>query len=384
MDIYRYYTLLVLISLWQIPVWSQYDSLSYDGLQRSFLLHFPPAYDGRENLPLVIAMHGGGGSAANLQNQSGLSHTADEKGFIVVYPEGTREGFLKLRTWNAGWCCGHASATGIDDVGFIDTLLDVLIEQYTIDTNRIYATGMSNGGFMSYRLACELSDRIAAIAPVAGSQSLTVCNPESPVPIIHFHSYLDGSVPYLGGIGDGISDHYNSPLDSVLETWAGKNGCQSGKMILQDDLEVTKYQWTDCDCSADIEWYLTKDGGHSWPGGNQTPIGDPASQVINANELMWEFFSHHSLECSMISSSKNDVREASPGITFPNPSSGIFSLRSSLYENTRISLFDLSGRKISFIKKDQQITIPEFNNGIYFLKIQNGNRIFSEKLLLER
>lgn len=375
---------MAIIGLLYLPIYTQYDSLLADGLQRSYLLHLPPGYDGQQDLPLVIAMHGGFGSAANLQNQSGLSLTADEYNFIVVYPEGSREGVISIRTWNAGWCCGHSSATGVDDVGFIDTLLDVLIADYAVDTNRIYATGMSNGGFMSYRLACELSDRIAAIAPVAASLSLRECTPRRPVPIIHFHSVLDSSVPYEGGIGDGVSDHYNAPLDSVLNAWAGKNGCQSGKLTIQDDADFSNYQWTDCDCSADIEWYLTKDGGHSWPGGNQTVIGDPTSEVINANELMWEFLSQHSLDCNIVSSTKNAAPEVANDIAFPNPSSGIINLDSSIDQHAHISLFDLSGRRIPSIKKDQSIFVSEFSNGIYFLRIQQEDRVISTKILLEK
>ena len=156
---------------------AQYDSIHFDGYNRTYLLHLPSGYSGMDSIPLVIAMHGGFGSADNLQNQSQLSIKADAENFIVVYPEGVKGGVLNIRTWNAGWCCGFASLLKINDVGFIDALLDTLINQYSIDTNRIYATGMSNGGFMSYRLACELSDRIAAIAPVASSMSLTSCVP---------------------------------------------------------------------------------------------------------------------------------------------------------------------------------------------------------------
>ncbi|MCB0686697.1 MAG: T9SS type A sorting domain-containing protein [Saprospiraceae bacterium] len=375
-----------ILPLLLFPQWglAQYDSLVFDGLQRSYLVHLPTGYHEQEQLPLVIAMHGGFGSAANLQNQSGLSQTANDHHFIVVYPEGSREGLLSIRTWNAGWCCGNSSAADVDDVGFIDTLLDVLITKYAVDTNRIYATGMSNGGFMSYRLACELSNRIAAIAPVAGSLSVPTCNPIRPVPIIAFHSYLDSNVPYLGGIGDGVSDHYNAPLDSVLNAWSNKNGCQSEKLTIQDDAQFTHYEWTECECNADIEWYLTRDGGHSWPGGNQTITGDPTSQVINANELMWNFFSQHSLDCNFVSATENATRQILDAVISPNPTSGTFRIALPLDDHSRISIFDVTGRNIPFIKENQIIIIPEFNDGIYYLKIQNGDQVFNGKILLER
>ena len=177
---------LVAVFLIQTEAFAQYLGFSYDGYERTYLLHLPTGYDGIEPLPLIIAMHGGLGSADNLQSQSGLSNKADSENFIVVYPEGVKGGVLNVRTWNAGWCCGNSSSSNVDDVGFIDSLLDTLVDRYAIDTNRIYATGMSNGGFMSYRLACELSDRIAAIAPVSASMSVTGYIPSRPVPIIHF------------------------------------------------------------------------------------------------------------------------------------------------------------------------------------------------------
>jgi len=156
---------------------AQFDGFPWDGIDRTYLVHLPTAYDEAGNFPLVIAMHGGFGNAHNLQNQSQLSVTADDENFIVVYPEGVQGGVFDIRTWNAGRCCGFASTSDVDDVGFINALIDTLLANYSIDMNRVYATGMSNGGFMSYRLACEISDRIAAIAPVAASMSADVCDP---------------------------------------------------------------------------------------------------------------------------------------------------------------------------------------------------------------
>ena len=133
---------------------AQYDSIYFDGMYRTYQLHLPSDYDGSQNTSLIIAMHGGFGSGTQLEIQSQLSVKADEENFIVVYPEGV-ESLLNIRTWNAGGCCGYAMNNNIDDVGFINALMDTLISNYSIDTLRIYATGMSNGAFMSYRLACE-------------------------------------------------------------------------------------------------------------------------------------------------------------------------------------------------------------------------------------
>lgn len=382
MTLHRYFLAVTLFISFSSILNAQFDSLIYNSRQRTFLVHLPASYDGQAKIPLLIAMHGGGGSALNLQNQSGLSLAADQNDFIVVYPEGYHGGFLNIRTWNAGWCCGYSSTTNIDDVGFIDTLLDVLIARYNIDTNRIYATGMSNGGFMSYRLACELSHRIAAIAPIASSMSLIECNPGRPVPIIHFHSYQDGSVPYEGGIGNGISDHYNAPLDSVLAVWAATNACQEGKIEVQDNDDYTQYTWTNCDCASDIIWYLTKDGGHSWPGGNQTPIGDLPSMVINANELMWDFLSQYSLDCSAVSAWK-EIPVHDQLHVFPNPSYGSFQLSQSPDLADKVSLFDLLGTPVPIIREGANVTVPSFEAGLYLLKIvEQAQQIRTTRLLL--
>ena len=184
------YYLTIFLILMTSGIFAQYDSIPYDGDYRTYLLHLPSGYTGISDLPLIVAMHGGFGNAYNMETISELSIKADAEHFIVVYPEGVKGGFLNASSWNAGWCCGFASSSNVDDVGFIDSFLNTLIGDYSIDTNRIYATGMSNGGFMSYRLACELSDRIAAIAPVECSMTMTSCTPNRVVPIIHFHSYL--------------------------------------------------------------------------------------------------------------------------------------------------------------------------------------------------
>jgi polyhydroxybutyrate depolymerase len=301
---------------------AQYDSIMVDGLTRTFQMHFPPDYDGTIELPLIIAMHGGFGNGPQLENQSQISVKADEENFIVVYPEGV-QGFLNIRTWNGGECCGYAVENNIDDVGFIDALLDSLQANYAIDSLRVYATGMSNGGFMAYRLACELSHRIAAIAPVAASMALDVCSPLNKVPIIHFHSYLDNNIPFEGGVGSGFSNHYNPPLDSVLNVWGEINNCELTNDTVSDLFEYTHIVWGDCECDYSIEYYITYDGGHSWPGG-QGLLGDPSSEFINANDLMWEFFQQYTLDCDLTLRLKETPFEKQKVKIFPNPTSGHF------------------------------------------------------------
>lgn len=360
----------------------QYSSLFFDGLERTYLLHLPTGYTGEQELPIVIAMHGGGGSAENLQNQSKLSEKADAKNFIVVYPEGVKGGLLDIRTWNAGWCCGYASNSNIDDVGFVNALLDTIIDHYAIDTTRIYATGMSNGGFMAYRLACELSGRIAAIAPVAASMAFQDCSPTRAVPIIHFHSFVDSNVPYNGGVGDGISNHYNSPLDSVLNAWATHDNCSILNDTLQASNEFTHIIWANGDCGSEIQLYITEDGGHSWPGGRQTVIGDPVSQYVNADDLMWDFFQQHSLSCESTEVFEQPAPNKLQFEIFPNPTSGPLNIKvpESIPDFT-ISISNLSGKLIFESKNRTTFNLRDQPPGIYNVSLQTDHQKFSRKII---
>lgn len=285
----RFIITLIMTSLLTPASHAQYASITVGEEKRTYLVHLPTGYTGTTDLPLIIAMHGGFGDAFGIENQSQLSLTADAENFIVVYPEGVQGGALNIRTWNAGTCCGFASNNNIDDVGFIDALLDTIVDQYSIDTSRIYATGMSNGGLMAYRLACELSNKIVAIAPVASSMSMPNCSPFQAVPVIHFNSYVDSNIPYLGGVGDGPSNYFHPSQDSIMNVWATINNCTILNDIIVDNTQYTLTKWTDCHSGTEIHHYLTQDGGHSWPGGVAT-IGDPVSAYINANDLMWSFF----------------------------------------------------------------------------------------------
>ena len=364
---------------------AQYDSIYHDGLSRTYLLHLPVGYTGIDSLPLIIAMHGGFGSAENLQNQSGLSEKADEEGFIVVYPEGVKGGILNIRTWNAGYCCGNASDNNIDDVGFIESLIDTLSNNYAINSNRIYATGISNGGFMSYRLACGLSDKIAAIAPVAASLTIDQCTPSRPVPVIHFHSYLDSNVPYLGGQGDGVSNHYNPPLDSVFNAFATMYNCSDINDTIINDSEITNVHWGNCDCGSEIQYYITTDGGHSWPGGTTTIIGDPVSNYINANDLMWSFFELHNLNCSPSGIEETGDINNENLILFPNPTSDYVLLTKLNFSDVfHVEIYDNLGLLLYSGYNENYIDLKNFSSGVYFLIFYSDEKIISRKLIVTK
>lgn len=272
------------------------ETMTVDGKTRTYLLNLPPNYYESSDFSLVIAMHGGGGEASQFESSSKLTEKANDAEFVVVYPEGVKStGALAARTWNAGGCCDYARDNNIDDVNFIEKLIDKLVATYKINPKRVYATGHSNGGMLSYRLACEIPTKIAAIAPNGCSMVVTQpCNPFRPVPILHMHSELDSKVPYAGGVG--ITGAYFPAIDSVLNVWSLENSCATPSQVLVNNSSYKFTNWSECNSNVTIEYYLTKDGGHAWPGGLPgSGNGDSPSTVINANDLLWEFFQQYQL-----------------------------------------------------------------------------------------
>jgi polyhydroxybutyrate depolymerase len=277
------------------------QTLMHDGVERSFVVRAPAVpMDGTEKVPLVLVLHGGGGNANNAEKWTGFTQKARKEGFIAVYPEGTRRKgrLLRILTWNAGHCCGPAMRNRVDDVGFIDALLEVLIETYPVDPKRIYVTGGSNGGMMSHTLGIELSHRFAAIAPVIATVFGDERQPEHPVSAIMLNGMLDKSVPYEGGPPGGrFPDAWDEtparPAKDQAAFWAEANGCadtpdthDKGQYVL------LRYR---CPAGRAVALYGIKDNGHAWPGGRRAGLrGDIPSQSLNGTDVIWDFFKAHS------------------------------------------------------------------------------------------
>lgn len=270
--------------------------LSVDGRDRSYLLHLPPAHDGKSKLPLVIALHGGGGNADNAARMTGLSEKADAEGFAVVYPNGTGRSEDKLLTWNAGNCCGRALDEGVDDVAFIRTIIDTLAAQVPLDPKRTYATGMSNGGMMTYRLGCALADRIAAIGPVAGALNTKPCDPSVPISIAIIHGMDDQHVLYAGGAPKKNVDTHPRVDASVADAtsfFVARNGCRNtpAKTVRG---RLSQDVYTGCQQGTEVRVYSIQGEGHTWPGGQRgSPWGDEPTRDVSATDLLWDFFKTH-------------------------------------------------------------------------------------------
>ncbi len=277
----------------------QFDlSLSHEGRERSYILYLPKGYSAEKQFPLVLAFHGGGGNAriqATDRFYQFIS-SADKHGYVVVFPNGTGAlGGDRLATWNAGLCCGKARDNKVDDVGFVRALLRELAPQVSFDPKRVFATGMSNGAMMAYRLACEAPELIRAVGAVAGTDNTTSCAPKRAVSILHIHSLHDEHVNFNGGRGaaaagaDQVNEFVSVP--ATVAAWKKHNACgEAAERVSETALSYCdRYR---CKDGARVQLCVTKDGGHSWPGG-QKPLarGPRPSQAFNATELIWQFFS---------------------------------------------------------------------------------------------
>jgi polyhydroxybutyrate depolymerase len=261
-------------------------SLDIGGRTRRYLLHAPPAYDGKKPLPLVLVLHGGGQSPESAERMSGMSAKADKEDFLVVYPSGTGRS-SRMPTWNSGNCCGYAMQNNVDDVTFLRALIDKLEHDYSADPRRIFVTGISNGGMMSYRIGCELADKIAAIAPAEGAQD-TDCRPSGPVSVIVFHGSADRLVPFNGGstpfqIGPKRTD--NSVANAVA-FWVKNDGC-SPTPKHEENSAVHTDIYSGCKNGTGVALYAIQGGRHLWPGSRIS------GNNVAATELMWSFFLQH-------------------------------------------------------------------------------------------
>jgi len=280
--------------------------LSFGGRVRRYVVHMPLHADGKTPLPLVLAFHDGGGTAQGQKRWSGLDAVADREGFLAVYPDGTARGGGRQLTWNAGACCGYAQAQHVDDVGFVVAVLGDLAARTPVDRTRVYATGMSNGAMLAYRLAVEASDRIAAIAPVAGAMVVDAFAPTRPMPVMHVHSIDDPRAPYAGGARwnlRSLTRIEHAAVEATIRKWVEYDGCplaprvdppMHGTSDAPDARHTaTRLAYGPCRAGTEVVLWKLTGAGHVWPGAPQTGAEwwlGPPTRVIDATSEMWRFF----------------------------------------------------------------------------------------------
>ena len=245
------------------------------GVARTANVHVPASYDPARATPVVLNIHGRTGSAAGMATLTKAIATSDAEGFILVHPQsGTSP-----TAWNSGTCCEPATTNNVDDVGFFAKLLDELEARLCVDTNRVFAMGISNGGYMSHTLACKMADRIAAIGPVAGLLLQSPCSPSRPVPVMMINGTADSLSQYQF-VGQGVT------------FWANKNQCTTETQTFHNG-DTTCVTRGGCAAGADVTLCTVADGGHQWPGGDALPFLGKKTDAIIATSALWQFFLAH-------------------------------------------------------------------------------------------
>jgi polyhydroxybutyrate depolymerase len=274
-------------------------TLAVEDVQRDYFVYVPTTKvaQPKAGWPLVLVFHGGGSNAEQMIEFCEMNATADKHGFVVVYPNGSGR-VAGIKTFNGGNCCGYARRRKIDDVKFTRAVVDDVRTVVSIDARRVYATGMSNGAVMCYRLASEAADLVAAIAPIAGPMGTEKCSPSRPVSICHFHGTDDEFARYAGGSGKRSvtrTDFYS--VEFSLNCWIKANGCSTEARVtklpqkVDDGTQVTRYEYGGGRSGSEVVHYRIEGGGHTWPG--HEPRFDylgKSTGNIDANEAMWEFF----------------------------------------------------------------------------------------------
>jgi polyhydroxybutyrate depolymerase len=378
---------IALFGAWLILLWAQTPSaaaqttvhtMNFGGLTRSYRLHLPPTYTGATAVPLVFNLHGYTSNAMQQEFYSGMNAVSDTAGFILVFPDGVNN------SWNSGFTPPYYS--GIDDVQFISVLLDSLQAAYNIDPARVYSCGMSNGGFMSYRLACDLEQRIAAIASVTGSMTtlqLNNCAASRPMPVLEIHGTADATVPYT-------TTSLSMGIDSVVRFWRNTNGCTGipqydtlPNVNLVDFSTVTTQWYRGCNDNVEVLLYKIANGGHSWPGAvfqipNVVTNGD-----ILASVEIWKFFYRFIHPNPVLTGSQNIAVSRAP-IVAPQPVQDVIQILQ-LQPDAHVTLQDLSGKQLgAWVADAAALTIDaqSLPAGMYLLRIQQSGALHSLKVLV--
>jgi len=370
------------------------DSILFQGYYRTFITHIPPNYTGTDSVPLVFVLHGGGGTANGMISFSEFDLVSDTAGFIVVFPQGVIEASSGGYIWADGRGT-PADTAGIDDVGFISALIDHLNNYYEINNSKVYACGMSNGGFMSQRLAVELNNKIAAVASVGStidSSQVSTYQPTLPVPIMLINGVDDPFVPFYGGPVNGSQGYAISSFD-LLDFWFQKNNCtgqidsiQMPDIVTAESSTITKYYNHNCACNSQIVLYKVNGGGHTWPG---VPnfwyelIAGQTNEDIHASVEIWGFFNNFE-NCETTNAIEINYDNTVPYKIFPNPTNEFFFIESFNEEMNELKLTDINGRTIieqTQFQSNVSINLSNVENGIYFLILYGGKNVHTTKIV---
>jgi polyhydroxybutyrate depolymerase len=352
------------------------NSWNFGGLNRQYLTYVPASYDGTTPVPIVFCLHGLGDNMNNFYN-IGMKFVADTANFIVVVPQAIVDPLAQASAWNSGASyLGYTLNGGVNDIGFINAIIDTLISNYNIDQRRVYSCGFSMGGFMTNRLGCQLSHRIAAIASVAGTIGGAVtCNPGRTVPACHFHGTLDSTVYYEGNL-------YGNDAEELVAFWANNNGCNASPTVTSlpdiaaDDLLITHWEYTSCTNNATVEFFKVDSAEHVWL--------TPANDIFYTTEI-WKFFMKHTHSEFVGIETNNHLNL---GVTiYPNPTNGeVFIVTEHFNSSSMVNVFDAMGKLIvnqNLVSSTSKIDLSDYEKGIYFIQVTTAENTFTKKVIVE-
>lgn len=342
-------------------------SITFAGIQRDYILYVPEIYTPGEAVPLILNFHGYTSNAFEQLNYGDFRPIADTAGFIVVHPMGTVD-LLGNTHWNVGW-----GTSSVDDLGFTAALIDSLSAKFSINKDRIYSTGMSNGGFMSYHLACELSERIAAIASVTGTMNVNqpaTCSPGHPMPVMEIHGTADATVPYTGNFLFGTTP-------AAVAYWVNYNNCESTPSITAipdtdggDGCTAEHQVYTGGNNGSTVEHFKIINGEHTWPGSAFGGLG--TNQDIDACNEIWRFFSKYDIHGLINTTSVADVNLTKTVSVFPNPANDAMTILWPGSETADYTVSSLTGQLVqkgSLSTGKNEIDLASVVPGMYMMTI---------------
>jgi len=360
----------------------------HDGELREYSVFLPSSYQAGQSLPMVFNLHGFGSNGTEQILYSALNAVAQTENFIVVTPEGL------VRQTAIGQTGSHWNAyfgTDVDDVSFLSLVIDRVYTDYNIDLARVYSTGMSNGGYMSHRLACELSDRITAIASVAGgvfNEQLDNCSPSRAVPVMQIHGTNDGVVDYNG------IPLFAPSIPELVGHWVDHNNCSTvadtieiANISTTDNSTVEKLEYNNGDEGSKVWFYIVDNGGHTWPDALIDLPGEVTNYDFNASEHIWEFFSQfvhpNPAEGTMILANKNTFVENIKVVA--RPITQELAITSDVSDILTVRVFDLLGKMVlemnsSEAQQEVILEIGNVQNGIYVATVETTSGIFTKKI----
>lgn len=357
----------------------QNKSFTFQGNTRQYRLYVPAAYNPANPVPIVFTLHGLGDNMTNFSG-IGMNYIADTANFIVICPAALTDAFLGSTAWHSGaGQFGYYPNAAINDVAFINALIDSTSAHYSVNQDRIYSLGFSMGGFMTQRLACELSTRIAAIASMAGTigtEISSTCNPLRPVPVAHFHGTADGTISYT-------ANSYGMNTDALIDFWKTKNNTDASSThtllpdLVADGYTVEHDVYANGDQNSVVELFKVNDADHVW-------LYPPANDISYAIEA-WKFFSRYELTSVVGLKESKELQWT----IYPNPTTDQITIQlPTVSKGTRLSVMNAIGQTIKATKVSElttKISLDGIDPGIYFITLtdNNGQVIQQSKIVKE-